>query len=78
MFLDEPTSELDIQSNQIILGVILDLIFNDVSVFLMAHNIEEAKVMCNLIVIINERNIVASYTQSKKDYPWYTIASNLI
>jgi len=28
----------------------------------MAHNIEEAKVMCNLIAIINERNIVASYT----------------
>ena len=47
MFLDEPTSELDIQSNLIIRGVISDLILNGVSVILTAHNIEEANVICD-------------------------------
>jgi len=59
LFLDEPTSCLDVQSNLIIREVISDLILDGVTVFLTTHNIEEANVMCDRGAIINKRNIIA-------------------
>lgn len=59
LFLDEPTSELDVQSNLIIRDVISDLVLEGVTVFLTTHNIEEANVMCDRVAIINKGSIVA-------------------
>ncbi|MFA6226573.1 MAG: ATP-binding cassette domain-containing protein [Methanoregula sp.] len=59
VFLDEPTSSLDVQSNLIIRDVISDLNERGVTVFLTTHNIEEANLTCDRVAIINRGRIAA-------------------
>ena len=59
VFLDEPTSDLDVQSNPIIRDVIHDLNKRGVTIFLTTHNIEEANLTCDRVAIINRGKVAA-------------------
>jgi ABC-2 type transport system ATP-binding protein len=59
LFLDEPASGLDVQSNLIIREVSRDLTSSGVTVFLTTHNIEEANLTCDRVAIINRGRIAA-------------------
>lgn len=52
LFLDEPTTGLDVQSARQIRGVIKELNGNGVTIFLTTHYIEEADQLCHRIAII--------------------------
>jgi len=53
LFLDEPTTGLDVQSTRIIWELIRDFNRQGKTVFLTTHNIEEANQLCDLVAIIN-------------------------
>ena len=59
LFLDEPSSGLDVQSRRLIRDVIQDLAQRDVTIFLTTHDIEEANVTCDRVAIINRGTIAA-------------------
>jgi ABC-2 type transport system ATP-binding protein len=59
LFLDEPTTGLDVQSLRIIRNLIKELNKNGVTVFLTTHYIEEADQLCQRVAIINQGRIVA-------------------
>ena len=58
LFLDEPTTGLDVQSSRQIRDIIKDLNRNGTTVFLTTHYIEEADQLCQRIAIIKEGEIV--------------------
>ncbi len=57
LFLDEPTTGLDVQSSRLIREKILEFNRRGVSVFLTTHNIAEADQLCNRIAIIDHGKI---------------------
>ncbi|MGQ9515263.1 MAG: ATP-binding cassette domain-containing protein [Thermoproteota archaeon] len=59
LFLDEPTSRLDIESVLGIKQTIRELNKDGLTVFLTTHNLEEANQMCERIAIINRDKIAA-------------------
>ncbi len=59
LFLDEPSSGLDVQSRRIIRDVVGDLARENVTIFLTTHDIEEANVSCDRVAIINRGTIAA-------------------
>lgn len=59
LFLDEPMSGLDIQSQRLIRKLITDINRRGTTVFLTTHNINEANQLCDRVGIINEGKIVA-------------------
>lgn len=59
LFLDEPTTGLDVQSLRMIRNLIKELNKNGVTVFLTTHYIEEADQLCQRVAIINQGRIVA-------------------
>ena len=59
LFLDEPSSGLDVQSRRVIRDVIQDLARRAVTIFLTTHDIEEANVTCDRVAIINRGTIAA-------------------
>jgi len=59
LFLDEPTTGLDVQSARLVRELILRLNKDGVTVFLTTHYIEEADQLCDQIAIMNRGNIVA-------------------
>jgi len=59
LFLDEPMSGLDVQSQRLIRKLITEINSRDTTVFLTTHNINEANLLCDRAGIINEGNIVA-------------------
>ena len=59
LFLDEPTTGLDVQSARMIRNLIKELNENGVTVFLTTHYIEEADQLCQRVAIINKGKIVA-------------------
>jgi len=59
LFLDEPMSGLDIQSQRLIRKLILEINGRGTTVFLTTHNINEANMLCDRVGIINEGKIVA-------------------
>ena len=59
LFLDEPTTGLDVQSLRTIRNLIEELNRNGVTVFLTTHYIEEADQLCQRVAIINHGRIVA-------------------
>jgi ABC-2 type transport system ATP-binding protein len=59
LFLDEPTTGLDVQSLRTIRNLIEELNNNGVTVFLTTHYIEEADQLCQRVAIINRGRIVA-------------------
>jgi ABC-2 type transport system ATP-binding protein len=58
LFLDEPTTGLDVQSLRMIRNLIKELNADGVTVFLTTHYIEEADQLCQRIAIINQGKIV--------------------
>jgi ABC-2 type transport system ATP-binding protein len=58
LFLDEPTTGLDVQSLRMIRNLIKELNADGVTVFLTTHYIEEADQLCQRIAIINKGQIV--------------------
>jgi ABC-2 type transport system ATP-binding protein len=58
LFLDEPTTGLDVQSLRIIRALIKRLNGEGVTVFLTTHYIEEADQLCHRIAIINKGKII--------------------
>jgi ABC-2 type transport system ATP-binding protein len=59
LFLDEPTTGLDVQSARVIRALVKELNKNGTTVFLTTHYIEEADQFCQRIAIINQGRIVA-------------------
>jgi len=59
LFLDEPTTGLDVQSARIIRALIRDLNEDGTTVFMTTHYIEEADQFCQRIAILNKGSIVA-------------------
>jgi ABC-2 type transport system ATP-binding protein len=58
LFLDEPTTGLDVQSSRQIRDIIKELNRNGTTIFLTTHYIEEADQLCNRIAIIKDGKII--------------------
>jgi len=59
LFLDEPTTGLDVQSARQLRSMVGDLRDEGVTVFLTTHYIEEADLLCDRVAMINKGRIVA-------------------
>ncbi|MFW6113622.1 MAG: ATP-binding cassette domain-containing protein [Actinomycetota bacterium] len=59
LFLDEPTTGLDVQSVLTIREMVRELNGKGITVFLTTHNLTEANVLCNRVAIIDRGRIVA-------------------
>ncbi|MGY5865088.1 MAG: ATP-binding cassette domain-containing protein [Candidatus Thorarchaeota archaeon] len=57
LFLDEPTTALDVQSVRIIRDLIRQLNADGTTIFLTTHNMEEANELCDRVAIINQGRI---------------------
>jgi ABC-2 type transport system ATP-binding protein len=57
LFLDEPTTGLDVQSSRTIRNLIKELNKNGTTVFLTTHYIEEADQLCQRVAMINQGRI---------------------
>ncbi|MDD3717381.1 MAG: ATP-binding cassette domain-containing protein [Actinomycetota bacterium] len=62
LFMDEPTTGLDVQSVLAIRDMVRDLNRMGITVFLTTHNLVEANVLCDRVAIINRGRIVATDT----------------
>lgn len=65
LFLDEPTTGIDVESSRQIRDMILDLKRRGTTIFLTTHYIEEAERLCDRIAFIKEGKIVALGTLSQ-------------
>ncbi|MGD0495211.1 MAG: ATP-binding cassette domain-containing protein [Candidatus Bathyarchaeia archaeon] len=65
LFLDEPTTGLDVQSSRTIRNLIKELNKSNVTVFLTTHYIEEADQLCQRVAIINRGRIVTVSSPEK-------------
>lgn len=65
LFLDEPTTGLDVQSVLTIREMVRDLNRKGITVFLTTHNLTEANVLCSRVAIINRGRIVATDTPER-------------
>ena len=70
LFLDEPTTGLDVQSARAIKDLLRELNHQGTTVFLTTHQIEEANQLCNRVAIINHGQIAAIDTPErlKRDF----------
>ena len=59
LFLDEPTTGLDVQSSRMIRNLIKELNEKGTTIFLTTHYIEEADQLCQRVAIINQGRIIA-------------------
>jgi ABC-2 type transport system ATP-binding protein len=60
LFLDEPTSGLDVESAQLLRKRVSDLRDEGKTIFLTTHNMIEANILCDEIIILNKGKIVAT------------------
>jgi ABC-2 type transport system ATP-binding protein len=65
LFLDEPTTGLDVKSSRKIREKIKTLNRNGVTIFLSTHNMEEASQLCDRVAIIDKGNIISIGTPDK-------------
>ncbi len=65
LFLDEPTTGLDVQSMIKIRELVRNLNRQGLTIFLTTHNMQEANIMCDRIAIINRGRIVAIDTPER-------------
>ena len=72
LFLDEPTSGLDPYTSKKIHQLLLELQKQGTTIFLTTHDMEEATLLCNKIVLLNKgiliesgnpKELIAKYTQ---------------
>ncbi len=59
LFMDEPTTGLDVQSVLSIREMVRDLNRSGITIFLTTHNLNEANILCDRVAIINRGKIVA-------------------
>jgi len=59
LFLDEPTTGLDVESARLIRDTIRQINKDGTTIFLSTHNMEEANQLCDRIAIINHGKIAA-------------------
>jgi ABC-2 type transport system ATP-binding protein len=59
LFLDEPTTGLDVQSARLIRQIVRNLNRDGLTVFLTTHNMAEAEEVCDRVAIINQGRIAA-------------------
>jgi ABC-2 type transport system ATP-binding protein len=59
IFLDEPTSSLDVQSSHTIREILQEFSKEGKSIFLTTHNMDEANRLCDRVAIINHGKIAA-------------------
>lgn len=64
LFLDEPTSGLDPSTSQSIHELIKELQAEGTTIFLTTHDMHEATILCDKIVLLNKGQIVESGTPS--------------
>ena len=64
LFLDEPTSGLDPSTSQSIHELIKELQVEGTTIFLTTHDMHEATILCDKIVILNKGQIVEAGTPS--------------
>lgn len=62
LFMDEPTTGLDVQTVLTIRDMVRDLNRKGITVFLTTHNLVEANLLCDRVAIINHGKIVATDT----------------
>ena len=65
LFLDEPTTGLDVQSAREVRGLIRELNRKGATVFLTTHYLEEADVCCQRVAIIAKGKIITENTPEK-------------
>ena len=65
LFLDEPTTGLDVQSVLVIRDLIRKMNQNGLTIFLTTHNMDEANRLCDRIAIINKGKLVVIDTPEK-------------
>ncbi|MGV9200134.1 MAG: ABC transporter ATP-binding protein [Promethearchaeia archaeon] len=65
LFLDEPTTGLDVRSSRKIREKIKKLNHAGVTIFLTTHNMEEASQLCDRVAIIDKGNIISIGTPDK-------------
>jgi len=65
IFLDEPTTGLDLHSRQAMWGVVSDLVGAGVTVFLTTQYLEEADVLADRIAVIDGGRVVAEGTAAE-------------
>lgn len=59
LFLDEPTGGLDVESTQLIRGLISRFNQEGTTILLTTHDIEEANLLCDRVAVMNYGKIVA-------------------
>ena len=64
LFLDEPTSGLDPSTSQSIHELIMELQAEGTTIFLTTHDMHEATILCDKIVLLNKGQIVEAGTPS--------------
>ena len=62
LFMDEPTTGLDVQSVRTIREMVRELNRTGITIFLTTHNLVEANLLCDRVAIINHGRIVATDT----------------
>jgi ABC-2 type transport system ATP-binding protein len=65
LFLDEPTTALDVRGAMLVRDLIRQLRDEGITIFLTTHYIEEADQLCDRVAIINEGRIVANDAPEK-------------
>ena len=65
LFLDEPTTGLDVHSTHVIRTIIRDLNRQGLTVFLTTHNMDEAEELCQRVAIIDHGRIAAIDTPDR-------------
>ena len=79
LFLDEPTTGLDVESKQVIRDMIREFHRQGRTIFLTTHDIEEANMLCDEIAIINQGKIAvidspSNLKQSMQRLNWLEVA----
>jgi len=70
LFLDEPTAGLDVNSTRLVRNRINKLKSQGKTIFLTTHNMSEANILCDEIIILNRGKIAAigSPNELRKKY----------
>lgn len=62
VLMDEPTSDMDPVTRQIVYNTIIDLIKNERSVLLTSHTISEIDKVCDRIAVLRDGQIISTGT----------------
>ncbi|UMZ75469.1 ABC transporter ATP-binding protein [Natranaerofaba carboxydovora] len=65
LFLDEPTTGLDVESKKVIRDIITEYSNQNKTIFLTTHDIEEASYLCDKVAIINQGKIAVIDTPTR-------------